>query len=160
MPGMIQVPYGNTFVSRIEPVGRPEHYKTFSVTAPKRTHWRPGTCEEVRCEAYRHGWVTTVDLGTDLGQRQAHFISHDKTRSWSMQRPSERIVKFVFGPGQKCFAADEHRVRIPKPDNFLVVGGDFRGNPRGERRRHVNGLDWAEECAEHVDKINTAHRRG
>jgi hypothetical protein len=147
-------------LKRIEPKGPVSAYKTYAATAPVKTHWRPATCEEVRCDAYRSGWVTTVDLATELGQRQAHFIKNDKTRGWSMQRVGPTVVKFVFGPGQKCFAADGHLLPNNRLSNYLVIGGDWRGNPRGERRRHKNGLDWAEDCAEHVDRINTALERG
>src|ERR1700733_771451 len=99
---MISVPFGphGQTVSRLAPLGDPRAYKTYGASMPLRTHWRTGTCEEAGCEAHRSGWVTTVDLSTDLGQKQAHYIMHDKSRRWTMQRVSLTIVKFVYGPGQ------------------------------------------------------------
>ena len=128
---------------------------------PLRTHWRPASCEEAGCVQYRHGWVSTFDLSTDLGMKQYDYCRQDKTRSWSMQRASLTLVKFVYPPGQPCFRKTEHRVPLERPGRFYVAGGDFRGNPRGvPARAHRNANDWCEDFAEHQDRIATAIQKG
>lgn len=161
MSGMIQVPFGNTSVWRPAPAMDPQYYKTYGMSRPLRTHWRPATCEEVSCEAYRCGWVTTVDLSTDLGRRQYHFITHDKSRRHSEQRVTATLVKLVFGPGNPCFRRGDHKLPLERPARFYVAEGDFRGNPRRiPVRVHHNGSDWAEDFGLHQDKLATAIGRG
>ena len=138
----------------------PHEYQTFSLRRPRRTHWRSATCEEADCEAYRTGWVTTVDLSTDLGQRQYHFITHDRERKPSMQKIIDTLVKFVYGPGFRCFGT-KHKVSIDRPPVFLVLGGDWRGNPRAiPTRTHTKGELWVEQFEENLDAIRTIQERG
>jgi hypothetical protein len=157
---MIQVPFGNTLVSRIAPLAGPAAYKTYSMTMPARTHWRPATCEEVLCMAFLNGFATTVDTSTELGRKQYHFITRDRERSPKAEKAGETLVTFTFPPGTPCFARRDHKVALERPAHFLVTGGDFRGNPTGMRRRHANGAEWAEDCAEHLDRVNTERNRG
>lgn len=138
----------------------PEHYKSYSMRAPFRSHWRPATCEEYECEAFLTGFVTTVDLNTELGQRQYHYLTHDRERSYSMQRVSMTLVKFIYGPGNRCFSSQDHRVPVGRPPRLLVVGGDWRGNPRREVRVHSRVDDWVDDSRNHQDKIATIVQRG
>jgi hypothetical protein len=156
---MIQIPFGNTVVTRVEPVGRPQDYKTYTIAFPTKTHWRPATCEEVLCFAYLNGWATTVDLNTDLGQKQYHYIKTESGRSFTEEKTGSSLAKFSFGPGQVCFGASQHKVPLERPARFLVTPGDFRART-GTTRVHANGGDWAEDFALHQDKINTAIERG
>lgn len=158
--GMVQVPFGNAMINRIAPVLPAHSFKTYGVAMPLRSHWRPASCEEVDCPNYLNGWVTTVDLGTDLGQKQADYIRHDRTRRHTEQHVSLTLVKFVFGPGMRCFRSADHRALIGRPPRYFVKGGDWRGNPRGEHRMHANGRDWAEDFAGHQDRLLTALGRG
>lgn len=161
MAGVVQVPFGQTLVSRIAPAMPAASYKTYGMSMPLRTHWRPATCDEAGCEAYRHGWVTTTDLSTALGQRQAEYIRHDRSRRHQEQRTGPNEVKFVFGPGQRCFAASGHRVPLERPARFYVADGDWRGNPRGTPVRvHVRAEDWVDDFATHQDRIATAIQKG
>ncbi len=157
---MIQVPFGSRgqTVSRIAPVGDPRAYRTYGASMPLRTHWRRATCEEAGCDAYRSGWVTTVDLSTELGQAQAHYITHDKTRRWTVQQAAPTLAKFVFGPGQTCFG--EHKVRLDRAPRFLVKDGDFRGNPTGYSREHKNAEHWIEDQQETLDRVAARRQRG
>lgn len=151
---------GAILLNRIEPVAGPEHYKSYSVRAPVKTHWRSATCEEYECDAFLRGFITTVALTSDLGQKQYHYLTHDKTRAYSMQRVGADIVKFIYGPGNRCFKSDDHRVPIGKPPRLLVVGGDWRGNPRKEFIVHSRVDDWVDDCREHQEKMATILRRG
>lgn len=137
----------------------PGAYKTYGVAMPARTHWRPASCEEADCEAYRSGWVSTFDLSTDLGQQQYHYCTHDKTRSYSEQRSGGTLVKLVYAPGNRCFR--KHQVPLGRPARFYVSGGDWRGNPAGTATRvHQRAEDWVEDFSEHQDMITTAIERG
>src|SRR5260370_32638081 len=144
---------------RVPPALPAAAMKTYQIAAPLATHWRPATCEEADCLAYLHGWQTSVDETTELGQQQAHYIRHDKTRKHTERRAETGLTVFGFEPGQKCFAA--HRVPNTRPERFLVTGGDWRGNPLGTRpREHTKPDFWVEEMQENLDSIGSAHERG
>lgn len=161
MTGMIQVPFGNAMVSRIEPAGPAGSYKTYGMSMPLRTHWRPASCEEADCEAYRHGWVSTFDLATELGQHQAAYCLADKERSFSMQRPTATMIKFIYKPGNRCFRSGDHKVPLERPARFYVQGGDWRGNPMGTATRvHTRPEHWVEDFSEHQDRLATAIKKG
>lgn len=161
MAGMIQTPFGHTTVSRVEPLMAPEAYKTYGMSMPLRTHWRPATCEEVGCAAYRSGWVSTFDLSTELGQKQYAYCKDDRSRSFSMQQASMTLVKLVYKPGNKCFQASDHKLPLGRPGRFYVAEGDFRGNPRNiPVRVHRSADNWVEDFSEHQDKIATAIQKG
>lgn len=159
--GMVQVPYGDRLVSRIEPAMAPQAYKTYGMSMPLKTHTRPATCAEAECEHYTHGWASTFDVSTDLGQRQFAFCRTDRTRSYQLQRPGPDLVRLIYAPGNTCFRRDEHRVALDRPARFYVAGGDWRGNPMATPVRvHASAANWCEDFATHQDRIATAIERG
>ena len=136
-----------------------EAYQTFQIVAPKDTHTVPATCEEVECEMYLKGWKMKIDLATELGQRQAHYIKHDSGRSFTYENRGEGLVTLYFHANQRCF--QQHRKSIERPPVFRVKGGDSRGNPlRLPTRVHEKPEFWVEEFAENQDKIATAIEKG
>lgn len=140
------VDYGG--LQRVPPALPAGAYKTYQVVAPVQTHTRPGTCEEADCQAQALGWRTTVDETTPLGQKQAHYIRHDRTRRHSEEARPDGLTSFTFPPGQVCFAP--HRIRLDRPEFFLVRGGDFRGDPSGARPyQHANPENWVDDFANH-----------
>ena len=146
---------------RIDPLMPAEAYKTYGWSMPLATHWRPATCEEAGCEHYRDGWVTTLDLSTELGQKQYAFCKGDRERRFTEQRPGAGTVKLAYGPGQPCFRRGDHKLPLGRPARFYVVEGDWRGNPRGVPARvHPRAELWCEDFAEHQDKLATAIERG
>lgn len=147
------------------PLNRPEGLlpasamQTFQVVAPKGTHTRPATCEEVECPQYARGWRMKIDLGTELGQRQARYIKHDSGRSYTVVDQRDGLVTLEFAPGQPCFA--EHRKRLSIPEIYRVKGGDHRGNPlKTVTRVHKKPEFWVEEFAENQDRLKTRIERG
>lgn len=161
MQGMVQVPFGRAMVSHFAPPMPPQAYKTYGMAMPLRTHWRRATCEEVGCEAYRNGWVSTFDVATELGQRQYAYCKEDRSRSFSVQRPMLTLVKFVYPPGSRCFRSDEHRLPLDRPARFYVAEGDFRGNPRGiPVRVHARADDWVEDFSLHQQRLADAIEKG
>lgn len=143
---------------RLPPQLPVEHMKTYGIFAPLETHFRDGTCEEAGCLAWRAGWQTIVDETAELGQRQARYIRKQARRSFTESRSPVGTV-FDFHPGQRCFRAP-HRIRIERPEIFVVRGGDWRGNPRGDRRVHVSADDWVDDFANHQDGIAQRVQRG
>lgn len=145
--------------NRITPNLPAKAYTTFQVVAPKSTHTRPASCEEVECEQYARGWKMVIDLNTDLGQKQAHYIKYDSGRSYRVADQRDGLVTLEFRSGQPCF--QEHRVRNDLPEKFLVKGGDHRGNPLGTKTRvHTKAEHWVEEFAANQDRLKTAIERG
>lgn len=159
---MIQVPFGNAMVSRVEPLMPSSAYKTYGMSMPIKTHWVPATCEQVDCQAYLKGWVSTFDLSTDLGKRQYHYCSYDdKTRKYTEERIGDSLVQLTYAPGNTCFASGDHKLPLGRPAIFTVKDGDWRGNPRRtDIRVHVSAEDWVEDFATHQDRLAAEIQKG
>ena len=131
--------------------------------APLAPRCRTGPGEEGGCGNSARGGVAPGDESTQLGQRQAYFIRHDRTRGHTETRLATGLTRFAFGPGQWCFinrpTGEGHLVRT-RPDIFIARDGDFRGNPTGIRRVHANAADWADDFANHEDRLATLRNRG
>jgi hypothetical protein len=139
---------------RIQPALAVGAYQTYSITSPQdRTV--VAACEQVGCEAWAHGWESTIDESTDLGQQQAHYIRHQSGRTFKEQRTGEGLTVFRFGSRQRCFA--QHKTR---PELYVVRDGDWRGNPTGRRRLHANAADWVEDMQGHLGALADDRERG
>jgi hypothetical protein len=140
--------------------GPPQAYQTYAVLAPHETHWRPATCEEADCSAYLFGWRTVVDLSTDLGQKQYHYITRLSGRKF-VEEPgqADNTAVFTFEPGQKCFRSDDHRVRTGRPELYLVREGDGR-ELGGLIRRHTRSEDWLDDFGSHQLALQDRLERG
>lgn len=141
---------------RIAPQYGPENFKTYQIAAPLSTHWRPATCAEVGCEQYENGWQIRVE---GLDEEDLYLATHCG-RAWKQVTVAPGETYLIFAAGQACFRSTTHRVRVAREERFIVSGGDWRGNPRQERREHLNADDWQEDFAEHQDRIITAYERG
>ena len=146
-------------MNRIQPNLPAIAYKTYQVVAPKSTHFREATCEEVNCNAWRLGWKTVIDETSTLGQMQAHYIRKESKRKYVETKLENQFTEFLFEAGQQCFAS--HQTRIDRPEIFVITGGDWRGNPLGtEPKFHSRPIDWVDDFANHQDKIQTQLERG
>jgi hypothetical protein len=145
---------------RFVPKMPPSAYKTYALRLPKETHYRKATCQEVLCEAYMNGWVTHIDVSTNLGQRQAKYIVDKSGRTFTETTSidTSHLREFRFPQGQQCFA--DHQVPLEREPLYIVRGGDWRGNPRGEHRVHVRASDWIEDFAEHQAGIIAEIEKG
>lgn len=139
-------------LSRVQPVGPPGAYQTYRIISPADRAVKTA-CEEAGCAAWRYGWETRVDEGTDLGRAQAAYIRTRSGRTFRELRDGGLTV-FRFGPKQRCFA--EHKTR---PEIYLVRAGDWRAD-RGLIRRHTRAADWVEDFAEHQARLAEQQRRG
>lgn len=136
-------------VNRFTPKLPLQVMETFAIDAPAATHFRQGTCREVDCEQYIHGWKTAVDEATELGQRQAHYIRKESGRSFVEHREVDGLTTFVFDAGQTCFRT--HQVRIDRPEIFTLRGGDWRGTTTEPRRLPAHG--WVDEMQENFERL-------
>lgn len=137
----------------------PEMMQTYQILAPKDTHWRPATCEEVRCRAAENGWKMILDLTTDLGQRQARYIKHHSGRRYEIAEQRDGLVTLIFRGGQECFS--EHKVRTDRPEVYRVRPGDRRGNTTGRPARvHTKPEHWIEDFQENSARLNQLAERG
>lgn len=136
-----------------------ENMQTFAIEAPKATHFRRVSCEEISCPAAERGWTMKIDLSTELGQRQGRYIKHQSGRRFEIVDQRDGLVTLKFPGGQECF--QEHQVRTDRPERFLVKGGDWRGNPRGQLTRvHKKPEFWIEEFQENSTRLNQLKERG
>lgn len=131
-------------------------YQTFQISAPLETHWRPATCAEVDCAQYLGGWRVRVE---GLAEADVYAIANSGRR-YVRHDVAEGETWLVFGPGQSCFAASEHRVPLGRPELFVVRDGDWRGNPTGQVRKHANAEDWVDQFATHQDRVARAIQEG
>lgn len=146
-------------VNRITPQLPVTAMKTYGLRAPLRSHWRKATCAEVDCESYRNGWMTTVSNDS----RAAYYIRKESGRSFTETSLDGGRVIFTFGPGQTCFASDEHVVRLEREAFYVVREGDWRGNPRPHtagNRTHVRAEDWVDDFATHQGRLADRLGRG
>lgn len=135
--------------------------QTYAIHRPAETHSRPASCAEVECAAYAHGWVTTIDEGTDLGRDQALWIRAGSRRRFTEARTPLGLTAFTFPAEQPCFDAAAHRVPLDRPALYVVKGGDWRGNPRRiPVRRHTSADSWVDDFAEHQQQLADAQNSG
>lgn len=122
----------------------------YRIRRPRESHTRPATCEDVECEAYRAGWVSTIDERTELGQRQAHYIRTLSGRGFLEEATADGLTRFLFRPGQPCFT--QHRVAIEREPVYLAL------STHRTARRHT-AATWQEDHATEVDRLRTFQER-
>lgn len=138
------------------PVGAMQSYE---IKAPPG-HWRPASCAEVDCPAWRLGWRTVLDERLADHAPKAHYIRTASGRGFAEHRDESGLTVFEFEAGQTCFSAsdDAHRVQS-RPSLYLVRGGDWRGST-GLMRRHTSPESWVSDFGEHQDKLLAKIERG
>lgn len=141
-------------VNRIDPNLPVQAYQTYEITSPRDTHV-VAACEQVGCEAWRHGWDSVIDERTELGQAQAAYIRSRSRRTFREMTTEQGFTVFRFESGQRCFA--EHKTR---PEMYLVRDGDWRGNPTGRKRLHTRAADWVEDFGENQLRLVDQQQKG
>lgn len=141
---------------RLAPLAPAHAYQTFQIASPLETHWRPATCAEVDCAQYLNGWRVRVE---GLSEADVYAIA-GSGRRYDRHDVAEGETWLVFSPGQACFRASEHKLPLGRPELFVVRGGDWRGNPIGDVRKHTRPEDWVDEFANHQDRVARAAQEG
>lgn len=162
--------FGNPYRGASEAVRLPAGLrKTFHYLTPSDTHYRIVDCataaEAGLCRHYAAGFLVPVDV-VNKEEQVARFKSQGY-RFWEGDAPVQEghpngMRVFFFPPGQRCLPSREnpHRVSLDRPPTLLVVGGDWRGNPRNEGRVHSNLDDFVDDLRTNVDKLNTEIEKG
>lgn len=146
-------------VTRITPQLPTHAMKTYGIVAPLTTHFREASCAEVGCDAHLNGWKTVIDSSTELGARQLNYIRLHSGRKYNdVTGLGTTMVTLLFAAGQKCFR--QHRMPLDREPLYVVRGGDWRGNPRGESLRHKNAENWLDDFANHQDRLATRLDQG
>lgn len=161
----------------IAPQMESHRYDTYGVVMPKATHTKVIKCEAVttqcsyvrqdesgaiqarcpffHCTAWAHGWITTVDVSTALGQQQARYIIDHCGRHWT-SRQNGHMVSFHFPENQQCFA--EHRVPLEREPLFTFK--NVHQYAPGERAMVINGFEWLERFGENQLKLKEIQDKG
>ena len=133
------------------PVGAVE---TFQIAAPRSTHWRSATCAEVQCQPHLSGWVTKVLAGSPDEQ----LLRQARRNLWSrVEAAPDGFLNYHFTAGVKCLGAVRHRIRIDRPELFVLRDGDWRW--LGEPRVFDRSDQWVDHFATRLDQIKTAIER-
>lgn len=142
---------------RIMPAMPSESYVSYQIVAPLATHFRPATCEEVRCSHFLDGWQIRVE---GLPEQMLHTATHSGRRYRTVHVAAGETW-LVFESGQACFKASTHKTRLDRQEFYYRRPGDWRGNPTGERPyMHQRPDFWVEDFAEHQDKLVTEINKG
>lgn len=139
-------------LSRITPSAPVQAFQTYRIVSPPDVMVRTA-CEDAGCLAWRHGWETRIDEGTELGRHQAAYIRQRSGRTFREQH-TRGLTVFRFEPRQRCFA--EHKTR---PELYSVRGGDWRRD-LGLIRQHQNPADWLEDFGLHQQRVKQQSERG
>lgn len=140
--------------NRVQPRGEVHQYQTYSIQAGN-DQGVVTACRDAGCQAWAHGWETTVDERTPLGLAQARYVRGQSGRTFTERKTAEGLTVFRFEAFQRCFT--EHRTR---PDVFTRRHGDWRGNPSGQVHVHARPQDWVEDFMEHQARIDQAAQKG
>lgn len=142
----------------IAPQGRPSDYKSFTIDAPRDTHWRPATCEEVACAHWQQGWFSEFNTITEQGREQEAYVRHMSGLAFRqvLERPDGEplptgVVRFEFLPGQQCFSAFKHKTRLEDvAEIYSTRTGDYRLTI-GAQRMSADG--WVNQFLENDEQL-------
>lgn len=136
-------------LNRVMPELAAHNMITHQIAAPLATHWRRATCEEVGCLAHHHGWSYHAS-GMPAEVTDAVKRSNRRYRVERDENTGDEVLHFEAG--QPCFQASTHRIRIERPELFVVCDGDWRGNPRKTEPQILSGADaWADSLHTRLD---------
>jgi hypothetical protein len=141
----------------VQPLGPAQVYQTYQLLQPTASHKRRVTCEQAGCQRQRNGWRSVMDTSTVVGRNQANWVRMHSGRSFTYVQAGP-VVTFTFAAGQRCF--EKHYGLLGRDPVCRVVGGDWRGNPRGTAARVLRPADWVDNFGEHQLTLSEAHKRG
>lgn len=105
--------------------------------------------------AHASGWITNVDISTELGRKQSYYIRVHSGRHFTMSQAGS-MQTFEFPAGERCFRG--HTVSLDRPALYLKQAGDWR--ERFGTAQRMKPADWVDDFAEHQDNLTTKIKRG
>lgn len=145
---------------RIQPSTPVTAMKTYALRAPLGTHFRKATCEEYGCPDYLGGFRATLDERDPDQKFRADYIRKESGRGFTEEHDEHGRTVFTFHPGQMCFHAADHHVRIQEqPTLCLVRDGDWRGNPTGHSRP-LSEQDLIDDSGETFERLADKLKEG
>lgn len=116
--------------------------------------FEPKFCPERHCGHWAHGWVTALDVSTELGQKQARYIIDQSGRHWKAQQDGSK-VQFFFLPGQQCFT--DHRIPLEREPLFTFKHSHL---VTAERATVINGREWLDRFGQNQLNLKETIERG
>lgn len=144
---------------------RPENRKTFNYE--QRT--RIVDCATFLCKHYQEGFVVPLkpEMDDDTTRRQlaaqGYVFTEIKSPADHLIAANPKGTKFLyFPPGQRCLPSRvvPHRMQLDEAPKLTVVGGDWRGNPRGESYTHTSVDSWADDLQSTTESLRTEIEKG
>lgn len=138
----------------------PQAYRNYAIRAPRETHSRPATCQEVDCLAFTNGWTLRKE---DLSPELYHAATNSR-RHYQEIVITEGHTVLQFSAGQPCFA--EHRVSLERPAFYYAGPGTplTHLTPRTFTTRRATKFDradqWVDDMQTNLDRIRTIRERG
>lgn len=147
-------------------------YTDYRITQRDRENFRPATCAEVECDAFRNGWLTIV--GAALAD-QVRVIARDTGRAFTERPTAGGLVEFAFPAGQEGFRGGEHdhKVRVDSVQHYTKASGKpgWRVNPLngrtewvfvgdGSSRQQLSAQSWVDDFGENQERLAAEQQRG
>lgn len=140
-------------------------HQTYAIRSPQGTHYRPATCEEVNCSAWRDGWWLRGDLLPDVlkatvvnsGKRYERLVI---TSAEVNEVYPEAGEYWVFEAGQACFRSGQHTVRLERPAFYFVGKHPVQQQLQIARATPMAEVDFVDHMGTHLDQLRTRIERG
>lgn len=134
--------------------------KTYALSAPISTHRRVASCAEVGCDRRARGWKTALDVSVPEHAKAANWVRLHSGLKYTVEENGDAVT-FTFPAGQNCFDGinGRHTAPLEREPLYIVRGGDFRGNPRGDRFQ-LNAADWVDDFSTHQQKLADRMEQG
>ena len=84
----------------------------YQATFPLESHWRQASCKEIDCPNYVMGWVTKIEVGSDM---DSYIREVSKGKKYKLIREGD-LNAYYFESGQECFKgqAGQHRIKLER----------------------------------------------
>jgi hypothetical protein len=145
-------------------------HTNFRIRQREQDNFRPITCAQAECEAFRNGWVTIVSANM---ADQVRTIARDTGRHFVEAPGGPGLVAFTFPPGQEGFKGGDHdhveRIDVvqtfSKQDGHAEIGVNSRRQaewfwqPSGDRRK-LSAQTWVDDFGEHQERLAAEAQKG
>jgi hypothetical protein len=141
-----------TGLMRFDPGAPPDAYGTHGIVQKMR----PASCQEYECRYWETGFYVRVDPNIQMGPERLLYIRNLCGRRFKETVRDDGMHVFYFYPHQSCF--ETHRLAATD-ERFYWRGGDWRGNPTGERTI-LRPADWVDHFQTDLGRWTDSLERG